>query len=93
MLHFHCRKCAKNILTEDGKDKPTFTDGLCDACNPEKQPAVFEPDPRDAVIANLEAQVVLLSQEKTEPEEVGTTEAPLYVSNKPSKPKKPKREE
>ena len=33
MIHFHCRKCATNILTEDGKVKPTFTDGLCPACN------------------------------------------------------------
>ena len=65
MLHFHCRKCARNILTDDGKDKPTFTDGLCENCDPNKQPSPPDqpqPDPRDEIIANLKAQVELLSK-------------------------------
>ena len=83
MLHFHCRKCAKNILTEDGKDKPTFTDAACDACNPGKVVEKEIAENKDDIIANLEAQIALLSKKEEEP--------PLYVSDKPPKERKKKK--
>ena len=94
MIHFHCRKCAKNILTEDGKEKPTFTDGLCENCDPNRVVAedveevverVVVDDPRDDIIANLEAQIALLTPK---PDEEKEEKPPLYVPDKkPSKKK------
>ena len=65
MLHFHCRKCAKNILTEDGKVEPTFTDGLCDNCNSANLAAEIAAKKEE--IAKLETQ---LTEEVVEKEVV-----------------------
>uniref|UniRef100_A0A6M3LBS8 Uncharacterized protein n=1 Tax=viral metagenome TaxID=1070528 RepID=A0A6M3LBS8_9ZZZZ len=83
MIHFHCRKCAKNILTDDGKVKPTFTDGLCSDCDSTDKETIEKEvgDIKDSIIANLRAQVELLSK-KPEVNWVNATDEPVKPRRK-----------